>query len=51
MAAKGIVGAAFAISDNASAGIEYQYFWTDTGTAVTDDVTAHAIQASVKFNF
>jgi len=51
MAAKGIVGAAFAISDNASAGIEYQYFWTDTGTAVTDDVTAHAIQASLKFNF
>ena len=51
LAAKGIVGAAFAVADNASAGIEYQYFWTDTGTAITDDVTVHAIQASLKFNF
>ena len=51
LAVKGIVGADFAVSDNAFVGIKYQYLWTDTGTAVSDDVTAHAIQASLKFDF
>lgn len=51
LTAKGVVGFDFAFSEGSSVGVRYQYLWTDTGTEITDDVTAHVVQASVKFSF
>lgn len=51
LAAAGIVGIDFNLAKNLSAGLRYKYLWTDTGTGITDDVTAHIAQASLKFTF
>lgn len=51
LTAKAMAGVDFAVSENFSAGVRYQYLWTDTGTAISDDVTAHVVQASVKISF
>jgi len=46
-----IAGLNFNFSEKVNGGIRYKYIWTDTGTSVLDDVTAHALQASLTFHF
>jgi opacity protein-like surface antigen len=51
LAAQFIAGIDMNLRDNISAGIRYQYVWTDTGDDFLDDVTANIIQASIRIRF
>jgi opacity protein-like surface antigen len=51
LAAQFIAGIDTNLRDNISAGIRYQYVWTDTGDNFLDDVTANIIQASIRIRF
>lgn len=51
LSAEMILGVNADISDSITIGGRYTYLWTDTGTAFTDDVTAHMAQLSVGIKF
>jgi opacity protein-like surface antigen len=51
LAAQFIAGVDTNLRDNISAGIRYQYVWTDTGDSLLDDVTANIVQASIRIRF
>ena len=51
LAASAIAGFDFKLGESVAGGLRYKYLWTDTGTAYTDDVTAHVFLASVKIAF
>jgi len=51
MTAEAIVGLDAAVSDSVTLGGRYTYLWTDTGTAFTDDVTAHMVKLNVGIKF
>ena len=51
LTAEAIVGLDAAVSDSVTFGGRYTYLWTDTGTAFTDDVTAHMVKFNVGMKF
>lgn len=51
LTAEAIVGLDAAVSDSVTFGGRYTYLWTDTGTAFTDDVTAHMVKLNVGMKF
>ena len=51
LAANLIVGLEYPVTDQIWLGGRYTYIWTDTGTDISEDVTANIFQASAKFRF
>ena len=39
------------MGDGMTGGVDYRFFWADTGTTGIDDVTAHAFMAKLKLDF
>lgn len=51
LSANFIAGIDTNLFDKISAGVRYQYLWTNTGTVVSDDVTAHIAPTSIRIRF
>lgn len=51
LSAEMILGLNASIAESIEVGGRYTHIWTDTGTAFTDDVTAHMFEANILTRF